>query len=170
MGQTVKRKLNLVSLYPVTDYGAYHVRAVVYVAGTDKFFPSNGAAVEISEGRTMWQQTVGIPDGQEGAGQNRAYSLLSFRQPKDNMLYARIEDHDAGIVYGTLPLGRLIQGYEPQAYVDANSQLHVLEMVAPKEYVYTRLGPNGQVIGQQDYMDLKTSPHLRRAADGDVSP
>jgi hypothetical protein len=169
VGQTVKRKLNLVSLYPVTDYGSYHVRAVVYVADNDKYYASNGAAIEISEGRTMWQQTVGIPDGQESAGQNRAYSLMSFRQPKDNMLYARIEDHDAGIVYGTLPLGRLIQGYNPDVQVDASSQLHVLQMVAPKEYVYTRLGPNGQVLGQQDFMDLKTSPRLKRTTGGDVS-
>lgn len=168
-GETVKRKVNLVNLYPVTDYGVYHVRALVYWAGLDKYFSSTTSPIEVSEGTTLWQQTVGIPDGQKNAGQYRNYELLSFRQPKDNMLYVRIEDKDAGLVYATLPLGRLINGYAPEAQVDSLSQLHVLQMIQPKEYLYTRLGPNAEMLGQQDYADLKTSPHLKRAADGDVA-
>jgi hypothetical protein len=158
-----------VNLYPVTDYGTYHVRAVIFAAAMGKYFASQGVGIEVTEGQMLWQQTVGIPDGQKNAGQNREFELLSFRQPKDNMLYVRIEDHDAGIVYATLPLGRLINGYDPEAQIDASSQLHVLEMVSPKEYLYTRLGPNAEMLGQQDYADLKTRPHLKRLADGDVA-
>ena len=168
-GETVKRKVNLVNLYPITDYGVYHVRAVVYSADADKYFASSVASIEVTEGQTLWNQTVGIPEGQKNAGQNRSYTLLSFRQPKYLMLYVRIEDDSAGLVYGTFPLGPLINGYDPEAQVDALSQLHVLSMVAPKEYLYTRLGPNAELLGQQDYTDLKTRPHLRRSADGDVA-
>lgn len=169
MGQTVKRKVNLVNLYPVTDYGVYHVRALVYMAAMDKYFASPVSAIEVSEGQTLWQQTVGIPDGQENAGQYRSYELLSFRQPKNNMLYVRVEDHNAGVVYATLPLGPLVDGYAPEAQVDLLSQLHILQMVSPKEYLYTRLGPNAQMLGQQDYTDLKTRPRLKRTGDGDVA-
>ena len=168
-GQTVKRKLNLVNLYPVTDYGVYHVRAAIYVAAMDKYFPSQGIAVEVSEGKTLWQQTVGIPDGQKDAGKSRTYELLSFRQPKDNMLYVRIQDHDAGVVYGTYALGRLINGYDPEAQVDAQSQVHIIQMVAPKEYLYSHFGPDGEMLNQQDYADLKTRPSLRRTPDGRVA-
>ena len=168
IGQTVKRKVNLVNLYPVTDYGVYHVRAAIYMAALDKYFASPVTGIEVSEGQTLWQQTVGIPDGQQNAGQYRNYELLSFRQEKDNMLYVRIEDQDAGVVYATLPLGRLINGYDPEAQVDTQSQLHILEMVAPKEYLYTRLGPDAEMLGQQDYADLKTRPHLKKMADGNV--
>lgn len=169
VGQTVKRKVNLVNLYPVTDYGVYHVRALVYFDALDKYFASPGAAIEVTEGQSLWQQTVGIPDGQKNAGQYRSYELLSFRQQKDNMLYVRIEDQNAGVVYGTFALGRLINGYNPEAQVDMLSQLHVLQMIAPKEYLYTRLGPNADLLGQQDYTELKTRPHLRRTTDGDVA-
>ena len=168
-GETVKRKVNLVNLYPVTDYGVYHVRALVYFADMDKYFASPVAGIEVSEGQTLWNQTVGIPDGQKNAGQYRTYTLLAFRQPKDNMLYVRIEDQNAGIVYGTFPLGRLVNGYDPEAQVDMLSQLHILQMAAPKEYLYTRLGPNAEMLGQQDYTDLKTRPHLKRSTDGDVA-
>lgn len=169
MGQTVKRKVNLVNLYPVTDYGIYHIRAVVYMSALNKYFASPMAGIEISEGSPLWQQTVGIPDGQKNAGQYRSYELMSFRQPKDNMLYVRIEDHDAGVVYATLPLGRLINGYNPDVQVDTQSQLHILQMIAPKEYLYTHLGPNAEMLGQQDYTELKTRPHLKRTATGDVA-
>jgi hypothetical protein len=168
-GETVKRKVNLVNLYPVTDYGIYHVRAVVYFADLDKYFASAVTPIEVSEGQTLWSQTVGIPDGQKNAGQYRTYSLLSFRQPKNLMLYVRIEDENAGVVYGTFPLGPLINGYDPEAQVDLLSQLHILGMIAPKEYLYTRMGPNGEMLGQQDYTDLKTRPHLRKSGEGDVA-
>ncbi len=169
IGQTVQRKVNLVRSYPVTDYGVYHVRATVYMAGLDKYFASPGTAVEVTEGKTVWQQTVGIPDGQDNAGQYRSYELLTFRQPKENMLYVRIQNHDAGIVYGTFPLGPLVDGYPPEAQVDVLSQLHVLQMVEPKAYVYTRLGPNAQLLGQQNYADLKTRPYLTKTSDGNVA-
>jgi hypothetical protein len=168
-GETVKRKVNLVNLYPVTDYGVYHVRALVYSTDLDKYFGSPVASIEVSEGTTLWQQTVGIPAGQKNAGQYRSYTLLAFRQPRDNMLYVRIEDENAGLVYATFPLGRLINGYEPEEQVDALSQLHILQMIAPKEYLYTRLGPNAEMLGQEDYTDLKTRPHLKRTSEGDVA-
>jgi hypothetical protein len=168
MGQTVRRKVNLVNLYPVTDYGVYHVRALVYFADMDKYFASNPVPIEVTEGQTLWSQKIGIPDGQKDAGQYRTYTLLSFRN-QDNILYVRIENEGAGVVYGTYPLGRLIDGYPPEAQVDLLSQLHVLQMVKPKEYLYTRIGPNGDMLGQQDYTDLKTRPRLNRSADGDVA-
>jgi len=169
MGQTVTRKVNLVTLYPITDYGVYHIRAVIFMAGLEKLFPSLPKVIDISEGTTLWQQVVGVPEGQKGAGQYRNYELLSFHQPRDNMLYVRIEDQDAGVVYATWPLGRLVDGYDPEVQVDAESQLHILQMVAPKEYLYTRMGPNAEMLGQDDYTDLRTRPHLKRMPDGDIT-
>jgi hypothetical protein len=169
MGQTVKRKVNLVSLFPITEYGVYHVRAVVYSDTLNQYFGSGGKAIEISDGTTVWQQTVGIPDGSLNAGQYRSYELLTFHQPNANMLYVRIKDNDAGKVYATLPLGRLVDGFDPEVQVDSLSQLHILQMIAPKEFLYTRLGPNAEMLGQQDFLPLRTWPHLKRLADGDVT-
>jgi len=53
--------------------------------------------------------------------------------------------------------------------LDTQSQLHVLQMIAPKEYLYTRLGPNAEMLGQQDYADRKTRPYLKKSADGAVA-
>ena len=92
----------------MTDYGVYHVRAVIYFAAMEKYFSLPIAGIEISEGQTLWQQTVGIPDGQKNAGQYRSYKLLSFRQPRDNMLY--VTSRTKGRVGSDVPSGGLING------------------------------------------------------------
>src|SRR5256714_12855964 len=40
IGQTVTRKINLTALFPVADFGTYHVRANVFFADLNKFFYS----------------------------------------------------------------------------------------------------------------------------------
>jgi hypothetical protein len=146
----------------------YHARAVVYFAALDKYFGSKPQSFEVSEGQTLWQQTVGIPDGEKDAGQYRTFELLSFHQPDGDVLYVRIQDKDAGVVYATVPLGHMVMGYPPEEFVDTSCHLHVLQMISPKEYLYTGLGPNAELLGQQDYADVKTRPHLRRSPEGTV--
>ena len=168
-GQTVKRKVNINELYPVNDFGLYRIRASVYFADMHKYFSSAPTAIEISEGKVVWQQTVGVPEGDEGAGSNRAVTLLTFRQPKDNMLYVRVEDRDAGIIYCTHPIGRVLVAEAPQVLLDDRNQLHVLQLVGPKSYTYTCVGLNGEVIDQKAYNELKTKPHLKKSANGNIA-
>lgn len=168
-GQTMKRNVNLVNLYPITDFGVYRVRAAIFVAALNRYVSSQAVPIEVTEGKTVWQQTVGIPDGQQGAGENRNYELLSFRQTNANYLYVRVENRDKGTVFGTYPIGRLINGFDPQIEIDAQNQLNVLQMVEPKSYYYTRVGPNAELLGQQAYIETKTRPRLKKGADGDIN-
>src|SRR3954452_3373658 len=62
-GKTVTRRVNLTPLFPVHDFGTYHVRANVYFPDLNKFFYSNSKAFQVGDGRTIWQKTVGVPDG-----------------------------------------------------------------------------------------------------------
>ncbi len=168
-GQTVKRSVNLVTLYPVNDFGLYRIKASIYLPELHRYFSSPMTGVEISEGKTMWQQTVGVPEGQPGAGSYRLFTLLSFRQTKDNMLYVRVEDKDGSSVYATYPLAHLLTSTEPQIQLDAQNRLHVLQLVGPKTYTYSRIGVNGEWLGQTTYSELKTRPNLRHLANGDVA-
>jgi len=168
-GQSVKRKVNLNELYPVNDFGLYRVKASVYFAEMHKYFSSESVGIEISEGKLVWQQTVGVPEGQEGAGSNRIISLLTFRQPKDNVLYVRVEDHDAGIMFCTHQIGRVLVAEAPQALLDSQNQLHVLQLVGPKTYTYTRVGLNGELVEQTTYNQLQSKPQLKKIANGNVA-
>jgi len=107
-GQRVTRQIDLGPLYPVHDFGAYHVRTNVYFADLRKFFYSATRVFEVTDARPIWQQTVGIPDGVAASGDVRTYSLLTNRFPDHTSLYVRVQDKDTGIVYATYSLGRAI--------------------------------------------------------------
>jgi hypothetical protein len=168
-GKKVTQRINLTSLYPVHDFGAYHVRAHIYFADLGKFFYSQTKVFEVTGARPIWQKTVGIPDGGAGPGDARTYSLLSNRFPDHTSLYVRVEDKDSGIVYATYSLGHAIAFDAPQAEIDRANQLHVLHCAAPRSWAYSRVGLNGELLAHSSFMETKTRPRLFHADDGTVA-
>ena len=168
-GKTVTRKINLTSLYPVHDFGAYHVRANVYFPDLNKFYYSGTKVVQVGDARAIWQKTVGVPEGMPGAGEVRTYSLLSNRLVDHTSLYVRVENRDTGAVYTTYSLGRIIANEDPQAEIDRANQLHVLHCAAPRTWAYSHVGLNGELLAHSTFLETKTRPHLRHAADGAIA-
>jgi len=168
-GQRVTHQINLTPLYPVSDFGAYHVRTNVYFADLGKFFYSPTRVFEVTDARPIWQQTVGIPNGVAAPGNVRTYSLLTNRFPDHTSLYVRVQDKDSGVVYATYSLGRAISFEEPQAEIDHANQLHVLHCSAPRAWAYSRIGLNGELLTHSSFMETKTRPRLVRATNGDVA-
>jgi len=168
-GKTVIRKINLTALYPVHDFGAYHVRANVYFTDLNKFFYSASKVVEVTDARPIWQKTVGVPHGMPGAGEARTYSLLSNRFVDHTALYVRVENRDTGAVFTTYSLGRVIASGDPQAEVDRANQLHVLHCAAPRSWAYSHVGLNGQLLAHSTFLETKTRPRLRHTPDGSIA-
>src|SRR5436853_1010149 len=168
-GQKVTQRINLTPLYPVQDFGTYHVRAHIYFADLEKFFYSGTRVFEVTDARPIWQQTVGIPDGVAAPGNARTYALLTNRFPDHTSLYVRVQDRDSGTVYATYSLGRTIAFEEPQAEIDRANQLHVLHCAAPRAWSYSRIGLNGELLAHSSFMETKTRPRLVHAANGDVA-
>jgi hypothetical protein len=168
-GQRVTRQIDLASLYPVHDFGAYHVRTHVYFADLAKFFYSGTRVFEVTDARPIWQETVGIPAGAKAQGNVRTYSLLTNRFPDHTSLYVRVQDKDTGIVYATYSLGRTITFEQPQAEIDHSNQLHVLHSAAPRAWSYSRIGLNGELLAHSSFMETKTRPRLVHSANGDVA-
>jgi hypothetical protein len=168
-GQRVTRQIDLTPLYPVYEYGAYHVRTNIYFADLGKFFYSGTRVFEVTDARPIWQQTVGIPDGAGASGDVRTYSLMTNRFPDHTSLYVRVQDKDTGVVYATYSLGRTISFEQPQAEIDRNNQLHVLHCAAPRAWSYARIGLNGQLLTHSSFMETKTRPHLVHSGKGEVA-
>jgi hypothetical protein len=165
-GETVKRSVDLHQLYDIAEFGTYRIQANIYFDGLDKFFSSRPTHVEITDGRTIWRKTAGVPEGQPGAGQMRVFSLISHQRGEVNTLYVRVEDKDDGSVYCTFPIGRLLDGVPPQAEFDSTNNLYVLQLIGNRSYALTKITPNGQFAGQTSYSAPKTRPTLRKTADG----
>jgi hypothetical protein len=167
-GKTVTRRINLAPIYPVHDFGTYHLRANVYFADLGKFFYSSTKVFQVTDARPIWQKTVGMPDG-VGGGNTRTFSLLSNRFPDHTSLYVRVENKESGVVYSTFSLGRGIASDDPEAEFDRANQLHVLHCAAPRSWAYARIGLNGELIERDVFMETKSRPHLRHTADGMIA-
>lgn len=168
-GQTVERRVVLNTLYPVNSYGTYHVKAMIYFGALDQYYESPNTNVDITEGRKIWQETVGVPDGFPGAGGTRRITVLAFRQPNYNYLYVRVENGEDGTVYCTHPIGRLITGIEPEIQLDQDNNLHVLHLTGAKLYLHTQVGLNGEVVAQNNYLAAPTRPSLRLRKSGELA-
>jgi len=168
-GKTVTRKVNLGSLYPVHDFGAYHVRANIYFPDLNKFFYSATKLFQVTDARPIWQKTVGVPEGMPGAGEVRTYSLLSNRFLDHTSLYVRVENKNSGVVYTTYSLGRIIANEDPQAEIDRANQLHVLHCAAPRNWSYSHVGLNGELLAHSTFLETKTRPRLRPVPDGTIA-
>ena len=168
-GQKVTQRIDLTPLYPVHDFGTYHIRAHIYFADLGKFFYSSTRVFEVTDARPIWEQTVGIPDGVAAPGDVRTYSLLTNRFPDHTSLYVRVQDKDKGIVYATYSLGRMIVFEQPQAEIDRENRLHVLHCAAPRSWSYSRIGLNGELLGHSSLMETNSRPRLIHAANGEVA-
>lgn len=168
-GQTVRRSVNLTPMFPLGEFGGYRIRATVFAAAFNRYFSSPPLNVEISEGRTIWEQTVGVPPHSGQEGKTRHYALLTFRLSSYTMLYLRASDPDRGRIYCTTQLGKFLAYGSPQVRLDRNNEIHILHNMAPKEFLYSHFGLDGKPRSQQAYQDWGTRPVLVPTTEGGVS-
>jgi len=167
-GESITRTVNLTELYPLSDFGSYRINASVYSTELGRYFSSPPLTIEITEGRLIWQQSVGVPVTDGGAGGTRILSLLTHRLPEHTDLYLRIEDKEAGLVYCTHRLGDFIAYGKPDVALDSLNNIHVLQNAAPRLFIYSKVGLNGKILDRISYQSSKERPQLKRTPDGDV--
>lgn len=168
-GESISRTINLTQLYPLSDFGSYRVRASVYAAELSGYFSSPPLTVEITEGRLLWQQTVGVPSPAGLENSTRTISLLSHRLSERTDLYLRIEDKQAGIIYCTHRLGDFISYGKPEIKLDAANTIHILQNNIPREFIYSKIGLNGKILERATLSAPKQRPQLVRSNDGTVT-
>ncbi len=164
-GETAKRSVNLNELYTLGDYGTYKVTASIFLPERGKYYASRAEAMEVTDGRTVWKQTVGVPDAAGGAGSTRTFTLLTLQMDKGRMLYVRVVGED-GTAYGCYNIGRMVDGFLPEAKFDRGNNLYVLQLTGQKTYFLTHIGLNGDYLGRSTYITPKKQPYLRRLEDG----
>lgn len=169
MGETIKRSVVLNNLFPMGELGLYRVRATIFDSAREKYYQSPLVGLELSEGKLIWQQTVGVPSGYNGAGGTRKASLLTFRRAESTYLYVRMEDPDNAMVYGTTAMGRIISGIDPDVQFDTRNVLNVLQLTGQKTYLLTRVSLDGEILAQENYTTAKYRPMLRQDASGGMT-
>ena len=166
-GEKLTRSVNLTPLFPLHEFGLYRVKASVYVAAFARYFSSPPLAVEITDGRPIWQEVVGIP-GNGGEHDLRTITLLSHKLSRSTRLYVRIENREHGRVYATHQLGQFLTFGRPEVLLDVDNQIHILQNTLPKQFLYTHLGLSGEILAQQAFSDAGSRPRLVKEAGGTV--
>ncbi len=164
VGETAQRSVNLTPLYSMREFGTYRLRLNIHSEEMDRYFHSAVRQVDITEGRKMYEQIVGVP----GGGGNRKVTLLSHRHPKGNRLYIRIMDEDEGTVYANTQIGRLLTFGDPRIEFDITNDVHILHMTSPRTFIYTYMSLNGEVLSRATYRSTERHPRLGRNASGMV--
>jgi hypothetical protein len=167
--ESLDRKVNLLRLFPINELGSYKAQAAIYFADTGKYISSQKLPIEITDGKSIWSQTVGVPEGKDGGGSLREMELLSFQLPKERALYARVTEESTGEVLCTYPIGHMLVGMNPSVEFDGNNTLHTFHMVGPNTYWLSKIGVNGEWLGQAIYNAPKGRANLRKNSDGSLS-
>jgi hypothetical protein len=165
-GSTIERTVDLMKLFPLNELDSYKVRAAVYFAEQKKYYTSDVANIDISEGKVLWRQTAGVPEGKESAGELREFSLVLFQKRKELALYARVEDETTNNVLATYPIGKMIAGSTPATELGSDNTLHILHMNAPSQYALSKVGINGEWMGQSLWSSATGRATVRRKPDG----
>lgn len=167
-GESITRKVNLLRLYPINELGGYKAQAAIYFAETGKYLTSAKLPIEVTDGKSLWSKTVGVPAGKEASGSYREMQLLSFQLPRERALYARVTDEGTGEVLATFPLGHILSGMNPSTEFDDQNTLHVFHMVGPNTYWLSKISVNGEWLGQTIYNAPKGRASLRKKPDGSL--
>ena len=165
-GQKLTRTVNLTPLFPIGEFGGYRIRAAIYAATLKRYFNSPPLNIEITDGRPIFQKNVGVPEGMPGSGETRNITVLTHRLPNSTQLYVRIENTKGGTVFCTHRLGRLVSYGTPEILLDKKNQIHILQNVAPKAFLYSHIGLNGEVLQRKTYSQIVKRPILREGPDG----
>lgn len=165
-GETVSRTVDILRLFPINEFGTHKVRAAIYFHESSKYHASEQMAVDISDGRKVWSQTIGVPDGKDGAGELRQMSLLTFQTPKELMLYSRVTDETTGTILATYPLGRILTGAKPMVEFSDDNTLYAFHMTAPNLYALSKIGVNAEWMGQSLWAAPKGRATVRKKPDG----
>jgi len=168
IGETLKRQVNLNELYPLNEYGPYKIRATIFSKELGKYFSSAPANIEVSEGRVIWQQNVGVPETMPNAGSTHRMQLLTLQGAQHVYLYCRIDNPETGSVLCCYRLGHTIDNTTPQVQLDTTNTLHVMHLLGPKAYLLSQVGVNGEMHGRFNYIAPKAKPILRRDATGHI--
>ena len=167
-GQKLSRTVNLTPLFPIGEFGGYRIRAAIYAATLKRFFNSPALNIEITDGRPVFQKIVGVPDGMPGAGETREITAMTHRLPNSTQLYLRIENKKGGTVFCTHRLGRLVSYGTPEIILDQKNQVHILQNAAPKSFLYSHIGLNGEVLQRKTYSQIVKRPILHEGPNGKI--
>lgn len=165
-GKTIAVRTDLAPHFDLNTAGRYGVSVRVKFPQLQKELTTDPKHFDIISGVKIWEETVGMPGTTPPVLRKLALQRATF--VKETRLFARVTDANESTVFSVIPLGALPSASKPEAAVDASSQMHILYQAGQRNFSYSIVTPDGDLIVRQTH-DITTSrPRLRRESDGRV--
>lgn len=162
------KRVNLAPYFNLTRPGRYTIIATVQIKDWDSQISSQPKAFDIIDGAKLWSQEFGIPaTNTNHPPEVRKYALQQANYLKSQLkLYVRLTDVSETKVFKVFPIGPMVSFGQPEPQLDKYSNLHVLYQNGPREFSYTVINPDGDVIVRQTYDYVNSRPRLQMSEDG----
>ncbi len=159
------RRVNLAPYYKMKVPGQYWVIATVFCQELGEFLQSPSVEINIIRATTLWQREFGVAAAGDGDYEVRKYVLIRALNNNRLELYVRVASRDDAQVYGVFPVGNLVSFGAPEAQVDRQSRLHLLQQYGARSFRYLVVIPDGKLIIRRRYDYTQSRPRL--VADGE---
>lgn len=165
------RNVDIAPYFNLSRVGRYRVTATVKINQWNQAIVSQPKAFDIISGVRLWEQAFGVPGTEVGGGQPefRKYILQKATYLKQLRLYVRVTDMTEVKTFRVFPIEKVLSFSKPEAFVDKNSNLHLLNQVGPRSFIYCVVGTEGQLLVRQrhDYTQI-SRPILKVDPSGTV--
>ncbi len=153
-GGTTKHTVEISGGYSTANLGSFTVIANVLHPLSGQFFMSNPERMTITDSKpNMFDQPFGVPEGFPGAGRQRRYQVILFRELDDLQLYCRLTDDRSNAYIATFLLGPAMMAVQPQISIDVHNKLHVLFLAQPHVFCHAVVNPDGKIHKRTYYKD-----------------
>lgn len=169
--ERAKVKLDISPYFTLDKPGHYKVTAILSIPEWKQQINSEQKSIDVISGARVWQQEFGVPKTSgdtNGPPELRIYALQEANYLRRNlMLYAQVTD-SGGRFNRVTPIGPMISFGQPEAKIDKVSNLHVLYQNGPRNFSYTVITPNCELITRQTY-EFTTRPQMVADANGNIT-
>lgn len=169
---TATKRVELSKAYDLSDYGRYKVTATVKVPAFQQIYTGPAKTITITRGTKIWNTTFGVPAAFNGGGEGqppevRQYHLVQSNLKDELRLYARVTDALENVIR-IVPIGALVSFSRPEPQVDQWSNLHILYQNGARNFSYTVINPEGQMIAKETHLNTDTRPALAVTDEGRI--
>ncbi len=167
-GETMARKVNLTSLFPLYTQGNFSVTGVVRMPGqVSEATITNRVAFQLVPGRRFWTQKVGLASR---PGEIREFRVLSSSDGQGTSIFAQVVDDRTGLPVNTLTLGSVVMSRQPMVTIDRQQRMHVLYLANPSTWVHAAVTTDGKLAERSFHQRGPVGdPKLMAYPDGTVA-
>lgn len=184
------REINIYPYFDVVKTGRYKVTAVVHVPNWGETYLSGVQIFDVIRGVELIGYDVGVPVPKipvvttnevtkvvttnlvaavTGAPEIRHYSLVRVAYLDKMRLYVRITNLERQKIFCVIPVCGMLTFSEPKAMVDADSNLHIINQVYAKRFIYFVMNTDGVMIKREFYDYIGSKPVLYQNEDGSIN-